>query len=570
MKNREERLHDLRHSAAHLLAQAVLELYPETKMTIGPVTTTGFYYDFLPLRTFCEDDLPAIEQKMHEIAAKNFKIEGKEYSKAEAKKLFANNEFKLEIIEALPADEKITVYYQGPFFDLCKGGHVESLGMVKHFKLTAVAGSYWRADREGIQLQRISGVAFESADELNEYLTMIEEAKLYDHRKLGKQLDLFSFHEEAPGIVFFHDKGTKIFNKLIEFLRELQEEAGYQEIRTPLILNEALWRTSGHYDNYSDKMFFTKADDITHCVRPMNCPGGILLYQERPHSYRELPLRVSEFGLVHRCELSGVLHGMLRVRGFTQDDAHIYCTAEQVQSEVVNALNLAMKLYSRFEFKNIKMALATRPEKSIGSDEHWALATKALADGLTAAGFEYEINEGEGAFYGPKIEVHIKDAMGREWQCGTVQVDFFLPQNFGLEYIDSDQSRKQPVMIHRALYGSIERFVGIITEHYKGHFPFWLAPVQMRILTITDNQRGYAAKILDTLRRNKIRAEIDESGGQLSAQVKRGQMDKIPWMLVIGKKEEETGTVTIRYVDGKQDAGLSLEALLAKAAELNK
>jgi threonyl-tRNA synthetase len=567
--SKEERLYNLRHSAAHLLAQAVLELYPGTKMTIGPVTETGFFYDFLPPQNFKEEDLPTIEKKMHELAEQNLKLEGRELSKEEAKKLFEGNEFKIEIIDGLADDEPISVYSQGDFVDLCKGGHVESTSELKHFKLTAVAGSYWRADRDNTPLQRISGVIFESQQELEDYLKRIEEAKLYDHRRLGKQLDLFSFHEEAPGMVFFHDKGTRIFNKLVDHLRGLQDEAGYQEIRTPLILHESLWKTSGHYDNYKENMFFTQIDDATHCVRPMNCPGGVLLYKERPHSYREFPLRIAEFGIDHRCELSGVLHGMFRVRGFTMDDAHIYCRPEQVADEVTEVLRLATKLYKKFGFENIKMALATRPEKSIGSEELWETATEALRKGLEDSGFEYETNEGDGAFYGPKIEIHIKDAMGRSWQCGTVQVDFFLAQNFNLEYIDSDQSRKQPVMIHRALYGSMERFIGILTEHYRGHFPFWLAPVQARILTITDNQREYASGLLADLRKHGVRVELDSSGGQLSAQIRRAQMDKIPWMLVIGKKEQEQGTITLRHVDGKQELGLTLEQVLQKADELN-
>lgn len=568
--SKEERLHNLRHSAAHLLAQAVVQLFPGTKITIGPVTQTGFFYDFLPPQNFKEEDLPKIEEKMRELAKQNLPIQGKEISHEQAKELFKDNEFKIEIIENLAPDEPISIYSQGDFIDLCKGGHVASTGELKHFKLIGVSGSYWRADREGTKLQRISGVAFETKEELDRYLARIEEAKLYDHRRLGKQLNLFSFHEEAPGIVFFHAKGTRIFNKLIDYLRALQDQAGYQEIRTPLVLHESLWKTSGHYENYKENMFFTNIEKATHCVRPMNCPGGLLLYKERPHSYRELPLRVAEFGTVHRCELSGVLHGMFRVRGFTMDDAHIYCTPEQVADEVAGVLKLTTQVYRKFGFENFKMALATRPEKSIGSDELWQIGIDALKSGLEAAGFAYEINEGEGAFYGPKIEVHIKDAMGRDWQCGTVQVDFFLPQNFNIEYVDSDQSRKQPVLIHRAIYGSMERFIGILTEHYKGHFPFWLAPVQARVLTITDKQKAYAKTVLEKLKGHDIQAELDESGDQISAQIRHAQLDKIPWMLVIGKKEEEQGTVTLRHVDGKQEFGLTIEDLLAKADKLNE
>ncbi|MBU1008343.1 threonine--tRNA ligase [Candidatus Dependentiae bacterium] len=569
MKN-EERLHNLRHSAAHLLAQAVLELFPGTKITIGPVTKTGFFYDFLPPENFKEDDLPKIEEKMRQLAKQDFAIKGKQVSHQEAKELFKDNEFKIEIIEGLDSSEPITIYSQGNFIDLCKGGHVASTGELGHFKLLGVSGSYWRADREGIPLQRISGVVFESKDDFEQYVKRVEEAKLYDHRRLGKQLDLFSFHEEAPGIVFFHAKGMKIFNNLVAYLRKLQDDAGYQEVRTPLVLHESLWKTSGHYENYKENMFFTNIEKATHCVRPMNCPGGVLLYKERPHSYRELPLRVAEFGVVHRCELSGVLHGMFRVRGFTMDDAHIYCTPDQVADEVAGVLKLTTQVYKKFGFENLKMALATRPEKSIGSDELWQTGIDALKVGLETSGFKYEINEGEGAFYGPKIEIHIKDAMGREWQCGTVQVDFFLPQNFDIEYIDSDQSRKRPVMIHRAIYGSLERFIGILTEHYRGHFPFWLAPVQACVLTITDKQMEYAGTVLARLKSHGIRVELDESGDQISAQIRHAQLDKIPWMVVIGKKEEAQGTVTLRHVDGKQEFGLTVEDLLARAKELNK
>jgi threonyl-tRNA synthetase len=566
MEKKELDLHNLRHSAAHLLAQAVVQLYPGTKITIGPVTETGFFYDFLPPKNFTLEDLPKIEKKMRELSKQNLKIEGKEVSKDEAKKIFKDNEFKLEIIENLPEDEKVTVYSQGDFVDLCKGGHVESTGKIKHFMLTKVSGSYWRADRDGIALQRISGVAFQTKDELDAYVKMVEDAKMYDHRRLGKQLGLFSFHEQAPGIVFFHDKGTKLFNLLIDYLRDLLEKSGYQEVRTPMILHESLWKTSGHYDNYKENMFFTNIDEAIHCVRPMNCPGGILLYKERPHSYRELPLRIAEFGINHRCELSGVLHGMFRVRGFTMDDAHIYCKPDQIVSEVKDVLALAAKVYKKFGFEEIEMAVATRPEKSIGSPESWENATNALKVALEESGFEYDVNEGEGAFYGPKIEIHFKDAMGRSWQCGTVQVDFFLPENFELEYVDSDQSRKRPVMIHRAIYGSLERFIGILTEHFKGNFPFWLAPVQARILTITDNQLDYAKKVYEKLKQNKIRVELDQSGGQISAKIRRAQVDdKIPWMIVIGKKEEENGTITLRHRDGKQEFGLKINDLIERS-----
>ena len=568
MKNN-ERLDNIRHSAAHLLAQAVLELYPDTKLTIGPTTENGFFYDFLPLQNFKEEDLSKIENKMHELSKKNYPIIGKQVSKEEARKLFAGNEFKQELLDGI-ADGTVGVYSQGDFYDLCKGGHVESTGQIKYFKLTSLAGSYWRAERDNAALQRIYGIAFETQNDLDLYLKRLEEAKLYDHRRLGKQLDLFSFHEEAPANVFFHDKGTRIFNKLIERLRKMQYREGYQEIKTPMIMKEVLWRTSGHYDNYKENMFFTKADEDIYCVRPMNCPGGVLLFKEKQRSYKELPLKMAEFGFVHRLELSGVLHGLFRVRGFTQDDAHIYCTQEQMVDQVVQVIDLIDRLYKPFNFTEILMAVSTRPEKAMGSDQLWEKATNALKEALDKKGLKYRIKEGEGAFYGPKIEVAIKDSMGREWQCGTVQVDFNLPQNFKLEYIDSDQSRKTPIMIHRALYGSIERFMGVVIEHLKGNFPFWLAPIQVRILTITDQQKDYAKKVFEKMLESGLYVEIDESGDQISKQIKMAQEQKIPWMLVIGKKEEENGTVTLRHADGKQEFDLNLDELIAKALELNK
>lgn len=562
------RLDNLRHSAAHLLAQAVLELYPGTKLTIGPTTETGFFYDFLPTQTFKEEDLPKIEEKMHELAKKNYKIEGKQVSKQEARELFKGNEFKQELIDGI-ADETVGVYCQGSFCDLCKGGHVESTGQIKYFKLTSVSGSYWRANRDGIALQRIYGIAFETQKELDEYLAKIEEAKQNDHRRLGQQLDLFSFNDVAAGFPFFHAKGLVIYNKLIEYARHLLKN-DYQEVKTPIIMQESLWKISGHYDHYKENMYFTKIDDETYCIKPMNCPGGILLYKERPRSYRELPLRVSEFGLVHRHELSGVLHGLFRVRAFTQDDAHVYCTPEHLESEILKLINLAQTVYKKFDFKKIRMFLATRPEKALGSDTFWQKATNALENALKKHDLPYEVDQGGGAFYGPKIDIKIEDTMGREWQCGTIQVDFFLPQNFDLKYIASDQSRQTPIMLHRTLYGSLERFIGILTEHYKGKFPFWIAPVQARVLTITDTEKDYAQKIYQEFLAHNIRAELDASGDQISAQIKRAQLDKIPWMIIIGKKEKEKGVVTLRHLDGNQEFDLQLSDVVKRAQELSK
>jgi len=562
-----EQLHNVRHSAAHLLAHAVQQLFPEAKKTIGPVTETGFFYDFQPVKNFKEEDLEIIEKRMHELSEKNYPIVGGQVPKAQARELFKDNPFKLELIDGIEG-ETVGIYHQGDFFDLCKGGHTASTGDVKYFKLTGISGAYWRANRDGIPLQRITGIAFETKKDMDDYLKRLEDLKLYDHRLLGKQLDLFTFHDVAPGMPFFHNKGLIVFNKLIDYLRELQSH-DYQEVRTPQIVNESLWRTSGHYDNYKENMYFTTVEETSFCVKPMNCPGSILMYQERPHSYRELPLRLAEFGLVHRFELSGVLHGMFRVRAFTQDDAHVYCTLDQIESEVINMLELAKKLYATFGFTNTKIALSTRPAKAIGDFEGWDQATEVIKRALDTFGMPYVIQEGEGAFYGPKIELKLHDALGREWQCGTVQVDLFQPINFDLEYIDSDQSRKKPVIIHRALYGSIERFFGILLEHFKGHLPFWLAPVQVRILTITDQQQAYAQEIYDLLIKSGIRVEIDRSGDQISAKIRKAQMEKLPWMLVLGQKEVDARTVTLRTADGKQQFGISIEDIVQRAEKLD-
>ncbi len=561
-------LHNLRHSAAHLLAQAVLELHPGTKLTIGPVTEFGFFYDFLPVKNFKEDDLPIIEARMRELAKKNYKIVGGQIPKEEARPMFKENQFKLELIDGIQ-DATVGVYHQGDFYDLCKGGHVEALGEIKHFKLTAISGSYWRANREGVALQRISGVAFATKADMDAYFKRIEEAEMYDHRKLGKQLELFSFHDVSPGVPFFHHKGLIVYHRLIDLMRKLRGSA-YQEIKTPFILHESLWKTSGHYDNYRDNMFFTSTEDVPFCVKPMNCPGAFLHYQERPRSYRELPLRLGEFGFVHRRELSGVLHGLFRVRGFTQDDSHTFCTVDQIGEVTKSILNLADTVYKKFGFASVKYFLSTRPEKSMGSDEAWEKATSGLQDALEAQGLAYEVDEGGGAFYGPKIDIKILDAMGREWQCGTCQIDFTQPENFKLEYIDADQSRKRPVVLHVAIYGSIERFLGVLLEHFKGHLPFWLAPVQVRVLKITDGQKAYAQGVFDAVTKAGLRVEADESGDQISAQIRRAQVEKVPWMVVLGQKEQDQNTVTLRHVDGKQEFGLSLNAVIARGLELNQ
>ncbi len=556
----------LRHSAAHLLAQAIKELYPDTQLTIGPATETGFFYDILPTTNFKEEVLEKIEARMREISDRNLVIGHEEVSKDKARELYQGNPFKLEMIDKLDG-QTVGLSSQGDFYDLCRGGHVATTGDIKHFKLTNISGSYWRADRDGQALQRISGIAFNTQKELETYERKREEALLYDHRRIGKQLDLFSFHNEGVGFPFFHPKGKTVVNILVDFMRKLQLERNYSEVSTPIILNDELWKRSGHYAHYKENMYFCEIDEKQHAVKPMNCPGAFIIYNNRPRSYRELPLRLSEFGICHRHELSGVLHGLFRARSFLMDDAHIVCTAEQLRSEILGAIRLVELVLKTFGFKNLHIGVSTRPESSMGSDQIWQTATDSLTEALTEAGLDYVIQEGEGAFYGPKIEFVIKDSMDREWQCGTVQVDFFQPENFDLTYVAASGKEERPVIIHRAIYGSLERFFAILLEHYKGHLPYWLAPVQARILTITDDQQEYAQTLLKELKAAGCRVELEESSDPLSGKIKSAQIEKIPWMLIIGKKEQANGTVTLRHNNGKQEFGLSVAALLEKAKD---
>lgn len=564
MKTQKDDATQLRHSAAHLLAHAVKELFPDTILTIGPATEEGFFYDMLPKRNFKEEDLPLIEARMKEIAQRNLPLTHEPMSKEEARKLFAGNIFKEELINDIPGDT-VGIARQGDFYDLCKGGHIASTGILKNIKLTGISGSYWRADRAGQALQRISGIVFFTPEELIEYERKKEEALKYDHRRLGKQLDLFSFHDEGVGFPFFHPKGKAVLNIMTDYMRTLQKDHNYQEISTPQMLSDQLWRKSGHYAHYKDKMYFCMVDDQSYAIKPMNCPGSILIYQNRPRSYRELPLKLAEYGHVFRHELSGVLHGLMRVRAFTQDDAHIYCMPDQIEQEVIEIIQMTYSMLNKFGFHDIDVTISTKPEQAMGSDELWQKATDALKNALDLQKIPYTISNGEGAFYGPKIEFRIKDSMGREWQCGTIQIDFFQPENFDLGYIATSGQKERPVMIHQAIYGSLERFFAILLEHYKGNLPFWLAPTQIRILTITDNQKEYAQQLLDTLKDLGYRAEMDETSDQISAKIKKAQEEKIPWMLVIGQKEVDNNTITLRYHDGKQEFGLSKEALLQKA-----
>lgn len=561
-------IHKLRHSAAHLLAHAVVELYPTTQLTIGPVTEEGFFYDFLPTKNFKEEDLAVIEAKMHEIAKRNLPIIQKSISKKDALELFKDNKFKLELIRDIP-DAEVGLSCQGDFCDLCKGGHVGSTGDIKYFKLTHNSGSYWRADRSNQALQRISGIAFLTEEDMKAYEHEKEEAAQRDHRRIGKQQDLFHFSDIAVGFPFFHPKGLVIYNKLTEFIRKKQLHV-YKEVKTPILMSEELWKISGHYDNYRDKMYYTKVDDLPYCIKPMSCPGAMLIFREKPRSYRELPMRLSEFGHVHRHELSGVLHGLFRVRAFTQDDAHIFCTPDQLKQEIAQVIKLASDTYRRFGFEKVTMALATKPENAMGSDELWEKATDALKEALVVNNINFIVKEGDGAFYGPKIDMYIEDAMGRQWQCGTIQVDWFMPQKFNLSYIAPDGSRQVPVVVHRAIFGSLERFMGIMLEHYKGLLPFWIAPVQVKVLTITDDQKGYAQEIMKQLIDLGVRVDIDTSSDPIAGQIKVAQQEKVPVMIVVGKKEEAARTVTIRHRDGTQQAGIAFDQLGEIIKKLNQ
>ncbi|ACO84412.1 threonine--tRNA ligase [Clostridium botulinum] len=555
----------LRHTGSHMLAQAVKRLYPEVKLAIGPAIDTGFYYDFEADFTFTPEMLEKIEAEIKKIIKENHKLERFELPREEAIKLMKekNEDYKVELIEDLPEGEVISFYKQGDFTDLCAGPHVPSTGKVKSVKLLSLAGAYWRGDEKNKMLQRIYGTAFTKKSELDEYLNMIEEAKKRDHRKLGKELDLFSIHEEGPGFPFFHPKGMIVRNILESFWREEHTKAGYQEIRTPLILNEALWHQSGHWDHYKENMYFTNIDDGDYAIKPMNCPGGILVYKNSMHSYRDLPLRLSELGIVHRHELSGALHGLMRVRCFTQDDAHLYMTKEQIKEEIVGIIKLIDKFYKLFGFEYF-VELSTRPEDSMGSDEDWEIATNGLREALDSIGKEYRVNEGDGAFYGPKIDFHLKDCIGRTWQCGTIQLDFQMPERFDLSYIGADGEKHRPVMVHRTIYGSVERFIGILIEQYAGAFPTWLAPVQVKLMNITDSQYDYLKKVEEALKENNIRVEIDTRNEKIGYKIREAQLQKVPYMLILGDKEVEAGKVAVRSRKDGDLGAISLEEFIEK------
>ncbi|MFA6065862.1 MAG: threonine--tRNA ligase [Candidatus Babeliaceae bacterium] len=556
-------LSSLRHSAAHLVGHAVSELFPGTLLTIGPATSDGFFYDCLPTTNFKEEDLVTITERMNQLVKQDLPLLHKQISKQEAYELFKHNPFKLELLDQIPG-ETVGLASQGDFHDLCRGGHVASTGLLKYFKLTGISGSYWRADKSKQALQRISGIVFFTEQELEDFEKKQEELLEYDHRKLGKQLDYFSFHEEGVGFPFFHPKGKRVINILTQYMRTLREEYNYQEIETPTMLSDSLWRRSGHYSFYKENMYFSEIDETNYAIKPMNCPGSILVYKNRPRSYRELPLKLAEFGHVHRHELSGTLHGLMRVRAFTQDDVHIYCTLDQIEEQITTILHIALQVFSRVGFSKISLALSTKPSKALGDEEQWAVATNALKQALENSGKTYKIQQGEGAFYGPKIDMSIEDAMGRLWQCGTIQVDFFQAENFDLSYVSTEGTKERPVIIHSTIYGSLERFFAIVLEHHKGALPVWLAPLQVTILTITDAQKPYAEKVLAQLKEHKIRAEIDQSSDHISIKIRSAQREKTPLMLVIGEKEVAQSTVTVRYLDGKQEMGISCDDFMTK------
>ncbi len=537
----------LRHTASHIMAQAVKRLYTDAKLAIGPAIANGFYYDIDTAHTFTPDDLATIQAEMERIIKEDLSIERVEISRDEALRLFREQGeiYKEELIRDLPEDAVISLYKQGEFADLCAGPHVPSTGRVKAAKLQSLAGAYWRGDVKNKMLQRIYGTAFEKKADLEEHLRMLEEAAKRDHRKLGRELDLFSIQDEGPGFPFFHPKGMVIRNELEAFWRKLHIKYGYQEIKTPIILHQSLWQQSGHWDHYRDNMYFTTIDGEGYAVKPMNCPGGILVYRAQHHSYRDLPLRTAELGLVHRHEISGALHGLMRVRSFTQDDAHIFMLPSQIKQEIQAVIDLFDTVYGVFGL-SYHAELSTKPEKAMGSDEMWETATTALRDALEARGMQYKVNEGDGAFYGPKIDFHLRDSIGRTWQCGTIQLDMQMPEKFDLTYIGEDGQKHRPVMIHRVAYGSMERFIGILIEHYAGAFPAWLAPVQVRVLPLTDRHVEYAEQLAAGLRDKDIRVEVDARNEKIGYKIREGQVEKIPYLLVVGDKEAESGMVAVR------------------------
>ena len=562
-----EGLEVIRHSTAHLLAYAVKELFPEAQVTIGPVIENGFYYDFAYKRPFTPEDLLAIEKRMAELAKKDFPVTREVWTRDDAVKFFLDKgeKYKAELIEAIPADQQVSLYREGDFIDLCRGPHVPSTGKLKVFKLMKVAGAYWRGNSKNEMLQRIYGTAWVKKEDLDAYLHMLEEAEKRDHRRLGQQLDFFHFQEEAPGSVFWHPKGWTLFQTLINYMRERQDQAGYVEVNTPDVMDRALWETSGHWFNYRENMFTTETEDgRIFALKPMNCPGAVSLFGHGLKSYRDLPLRMAEFGKVHRYEPSGALHGLLRVRHFTQDDAHVFCTEEQMGDECKDVVRLILDIYKDFGFDNVRIKLSTRPANRIGSDETWDKLEGALSTALEHMGMPYELFPGEGAFYGPKLEFVLRDAIGRDWQCGTLQVDMNLPERFDISYVAEDNSRKRPVMLHRALFGSLERFTGILIEHYTGALPLWLSPLQAVVLNISEKQADYAADVVKKLRSAGLRVEADLRNEKITYKIREHSLNRLPYQLVVGDKEKADGLVAVRTRGGQDLGQMSVDELIKR------
>ena len=569
----EEELHILRHTAAHIMAQAIKRLWPEADFAYGPANEKGFYYDVdLGDKTLAEEDLAKIEAEMKKICKENLPIKPSILPREEAIALMESRgeKYKVEHIGDLAPDAEISFFTQGEYVDMCTGPHLCYTKALKAFKLTGVSGAYWKNDKNNKMLTRVKGTAFKTQQELDDYLKLLEEAEKRDHRRIGKEMGLFMFRDEAPGFPFFLPKGMLLKNALIDYWREIHSRENYVEVSTPLIMNRQLWETSGHWDHYKDNMYSTEIDGETFCVKPMNCPGGVLVYKNQPHSYRELPLRVGELGLVHRHELKGALHGLFRVRCFTQDDAHVFMRREQITDEIIAVVDLINEVYTKFGFK-YTVELSTRPENSMGSDEDWNAATDGLKAALDKLGLPYIINEGDGAFYGPKIDFHLEDTLGRTWQCGTIQLDFQLPLNFGLEYTDENNEKQRPIMIHRVCYGSIERFIGILTEHFAGKFPLWLAPTQAKVLLVSEKVADYGNKVYEALRAAKIRTELDDRNEKIGYMIREAQVvGRVPYMVIIGQQEAENGTVSIRNRDTAQTTTMPLDEFLAKINSENQ
>lgn len=556
------------HTSAHLMALAIERMFPGVKFAIGPSIDQGFYYDFDTPHRFTPEDLLNIEEEMKKIVKEGYEMERYEMDRDEAIKHFKemDEKYKVDLIEHFPEGEVISFYKLGEFVDLCRGPHLKDVSKIKAVKLLSIAGAYWRGDENNEMLQRIYGITFPKKSELDSYLNMIEEAKLRDHRKIGKELDLFSFHEEGPGFPFFHPNGMIVRNELLNWWRGVLQERGYGEILTPMILNEELWHKSGHWDHYKENMYFTKIDDADYAIKPMNCPGSTIVYRTNLHSYKEFPLRLSEFGLVHRHELSGALHGLFRVRSFTQDDAHIFCLPEQIEDEVFKMIDLADYLYSTFGFK-YTLELSTRPDDYMGDLETWEMAEGALKAALEKKNMPYKINPGDGAFYGPKIDIHLQDAIGRDWQCGTIQLDMQMPVNFDLTYIDANNERKRPVMLHRAMFGSIERFLGILIEHFAGKFPLWMAPVQVEVIPVSEKTNEYAQKVYEELKNKGFRVEIDTRNSQMGAKIRDAQMRKINYMLILGEKERDNGSISVRTRNNENINDIKLDKFMEDLSE---